>query len=84
MLLWGACVAILPVFAVACFARLALRMNFITLSGWIAGTMTSSPALIFASETAGSNAPAVAYAAVAPLAELVPILCAQMLAIAAL
>ena len=72
----------LPVFGVACFARLALRMNFVTLSGWVAGTMTSSPALLFAGEAAGSEAPAVAYAAVAPLAELVPIICAEVLAIA--
>ena len=81
LLLWGAAITILPVFIVGCFARFALRMNFITLSGWVAGAMTSSPALLFAGEMAGSDAPAVAYAAVAPLATLVPILCAQILAI---
>ncbi|HZL33788.1 MAG TPA: putative transporter [Tepidisphaeraceae bacterium] len=79
--LWGAAITLLPVFAVGCFARLALRMNFVTLSGWVAGAMTSSPALLFANDLAGSDAPAVAYAAVAPLATLIPILCAQLLAI---
>ena len=62
-------------------SRLVLKMNFITLAGWIAGAMTSSPALIFADELAQTDAPAVAYAAVAPLATLIPILCAQILAI---
>jgi putative transport protein len=81
LLLWGAAVTIVPVLIVGCFARLVLGMNFITLAGWVAGAMTSSPALLFADEMAGSEAPAVAYAAVAPLATLVPILCAQVLAI---
>jgi putative transport protein len=81
LLLWGAAVTVLPVFIVGCFARLVLGMNFITLSGWVAGAMTSSPALLFADEMANSDAPAVAYAAVAPLATLVPIFCAQVLAI---
>jgi putative transport protein len=82
LLLWGAAVTMLPVFIVACFARLILKMNFITLTGWVAGAMTSSPALFFADEMVGSDAPAIAYAAVAPLATLVPIICAQVLAVA--
>jgi putative transport protein len=81
LLLWGAAVTMIPVFIVGCFARIALRMNFITLTGWVAGAMGSSPALLFATETTASDAPAVAYAAVAPLATLVPILCAQLLAL---
>jgi putative transport protein len=81
LLLWGAAITILPLFLVGCFARLALRMNFITLSGWVAGAMTSTPALLFADELTHSETPAVAYAAVTPLATLVPIICAQILAI---
>ena len=80
---WGALITLLPVFLVACFARLALRMNFIALSGWIAGAMKSSTTLLFAEEMTASNAPTVTYAAVLPLAELMPIICAQVLAIAA-
>jgi putative transport protein len=81
LILCGIAITLIPIFLVALFARLVLRMNFITLTGWIAGAMTSSPALIFSDELAHSDAPAVAYAAVAPLATLVPILCAQILAI---
>ena len=43
--------------------------------------MTSSPSLAFANELAGSDTPAVSYAAVAPLGILVPILFAEFLAI---
>lgn len=81
ILIWGAVITVLPVFIVGCFARLFLKMNFITLSGWAAGAMTSSPALLFANELSQSPTPAVAYAAVAPLSTLIPIICAQVLAV---
>jgi putative transport protein len=80
-IVWGAAITIIPVFIVGCFARYFWRINFVTLGGWVAGAMTSSPALLFANETAGSDAPAVAYATVAPLCMLSPIICAQLLAI---
>jgi len=81
LLLFGAAVTILPVLLIGCFARIVLKMNFVTLAGWVAGAMTSSPALLFADEMTHSDAPTVAYAAVAPLATLVPIFCAQVLAV---
>ena len=82
LVLWGAIISIVPVFVVGWLARKFLRMNFVTLAGWVAGAMTSSPALMFADELAQSDAPAVAYAAVAPLGMLAPIVCAQLLVIA--
>jgi putative transport protein len=82
LLIWGAIITLVPVFLIGCLARLMLKMNFLTISGWVAGAMTSSPALLFADELTHSGAPAVAYAAVAPLSTLVPIICAQVLAIA--
>jgi putative transport protein len=63
-------------------ARIWLKMNFITLAGWVAGAMTSSPGLLFANDISGSDAPALPYAAVAPLATLAPIICAQLLVVA--
>lgn len=84
LLLWGAALTLLPVSLVGWFARAVLRMNFVTLAGWVAGTMTSSSSLLFANEMTESNGSAVAYAAVAPVAELLPILCAQVLAVSAL
>ena len=79
---WGAVIAVLPALVVGILARHFLRINFVTLSGWIAGAMTSSPALMFANDLAGSDAPAVAYAAVAPLGMLAPIICAQLMVVA--
>ena len=81
---WGAAVTVVPVFVVSIFARKVMRMNFITIAGLVAGAMTSSTTLIFADDFTQSDAPSIAYAAVAPLATLVPILCAQLLAIKAL
>ncbi len=78
-IVWGAVITVLPVFLVAVYARVVMRMNFITVSGWIAGAMTSTPALLFASEYTASESPAVAYAAVAPLSILSPVICTQLL-----
>jgi putative transport protein len=81
MFLCGAAITVLPVLLVGWAARLLLRMNFITLSGWVAGTMASTPTLLFANEQTASASPAIAYAAVTPLMTLVPIPLAQVLAI---
>lgn len=78
-IIWGAVITVLPVLLVAVFARGVMRMNFVTLAGWVAGAMTSTPALLFASEYTGSESPAVAYAAVAPLSILSPVICTQLL-----
>jgi uncharacterized transporter YbjL len=43
--------------------------------------MTSTPALVFAAEEAGSDDPALAYASVVPLCEILPIVCAEFLAL---
>ena len=50
--------------------------------GLLAGSMTDPPALAFASNIAGSDAPTVAYATVYPLTTLLRILSAQVLALA--
>ncbi|WP_038167557.1 putative transporter [Verrucomicrobium sp. BvORR106] len=80
-LLAGVCVTVVPLVTVAVFARLVLRMNYMDLSGLVAGSMTDPPALAFASNMASSDAPAVAYATVFPFTTLLRILSAQVLAI---
>ena len=81
-LLAGACVTVLPLVLIGMFARAVLKMNFMDLSGLLAGSMTDPPALAFASNIAGSDAPTVGYATVYPLTTLLRILSAQILAIA--
>jgi putative transport protein len=56
-------------------------MNFMDLSGLLAGSMTDPPALAFASNVAGSDAPTVACATVYTLTTHLRILSAQALAI---
>jgi putative transport protein len=77
----GAAVTVLPLLLVGIFARAVLKMNFMNLSGLLAGSMTDPPALAFASNTARSDAPTVAYATVFPLTTLMRILAAQILTI---
>jgi len=81
-MLAGACVTMLPLLLVCAFARIVWKMNFIDLSGLLAGSTTNPPALTFATSLAGSDAPTVAYATVYPLTMLLRILCAQVLALA--
>jgi len=80
-LLAGVVVTVLPLLAVGIFARVVWKMNFMDLSGLIAGSMTDPPALAFATNVAGSDSPTVAYATVYPLTTLLRILSAQVLAI---
>jgi putative transport protein len=80
-LLAGAGVAVLPLLLAGCFARRVWKLNFIDISGLLAGSTTNPPALAFAANMAGSGAPNVAYATVYPLTTLMRILFAQILAI---
>ncbi len=62
-------------------SRAVLKMNFMDLSGLLAGRITDPAALAFVSNIAGSDASAIAYATVYPLTTLLGILAAQILAI---
>jgi putative transport protein len=80
-LLAGMCVTALPLLLIGAFARIALGMNFMDISGLLAGSTTNPPALAFATSVARSDAPSVAYATVYPLTMLLRIVCAQVLAL---
>ncbi len=75
----GFLVTVLPILLVSAAARIFWRVNFMDLCGLLAGSMTDPPALAFATNLAGSNAPSVAYATVYPLTTLLRILSAQVL-----
>ena len=80
-LLAGLSVTVLPLLLTGIIGRTILKLNFIDLSGLLAGSMTDPPALAFACNIAGSEAPTVSYATVYPLTTLLRILAAQILAI---
>ncbi len=75
----GMCVTIVPVMAVGILGRAVFKLNFMTLSGLLAGSMTDPPALAFAGSISQSDAPNVAYATVYPLAMFLRILTVQIL-----
>jgi putative transport protein len=77
----GVSVTVLPLLLVGIIARAVLQLNFIELSGLLAGSMTDPPALAFACNIVGSDAPTVSYATVYPLTTLLRIISAQILAI---
>lgn len=77
----GAAITVVPILVVGAFARAALRMNYLTLCGLLAGSMTDPPALSFASSVTRSEAPSVAYATVYPLTMILRVLSAQLLVI---
>jgi putative transport protein len=78
-MLAGACVTVLPLLLVGSIARAAWKVNFVTLSGLLSGSMTAPPVLTFANELSGSDAPTVAYAMVYPLTMVLRVLTAQAL-----
>jgi putative transport protein len=78
-LLCGVAITLVPMLIVAAVARLVYRLNYLTLCGLLAGSMTDPPALAFATTMTGSEAPSVAYAAVYPLTMILRVLCAQLM-----
>ena len=76
---WGAVVTAVPLLVVGLLARAWKKLNYTEICGLLAGSMTDPPALAFAQQTTGSDAPAVAYASVYPLVMLLRVFCAQLL-----
>lgn len=74
----GFLITIVPILIMGVVARRVLKLNYFTLMGLIAGSNTDPPALAFASQTAGNDAPAVGYSTVYPLAMFLRILMAQV------
>ena len=73
----GAVVTMLPMLVVGVVGRKWFKLNYLTLVGVLAGSMTDPPALAFANKLANSDYPSLAYANVYPLTMLLRILVAQ-------
>lgn len=74
----GFLITVIPILLMGVFARWQLKLNYYTLMGLIAGTYTDPPALAFANQTAGNDAPAIGYTTVYPLSMFLRILVAQL------
>ncbi len=79
---WLACgglITIIPLLIAAVWGRIKLKMNYLTLCGVLAGSMTNAPALAFANSLSPSNAASVSCATVYPLVMLLRVVLAQIL-----
>lgn len=84
-LYWLACGALItavPLLVVGFVARVWMRLDYMSLCGLLAGSMTDPPALQFAGAVTQSESPGIAYAAVYPLVMLLRVLAAQVLVLA--
>ena len=80
-LLWIGCgvlITMVPTLIIGVVARL-LKFNYFTICGLIAGSHTNIPPLAYANAMTETDAPAVAYSTVYPLATFLRILSAQIL-----
>ena len=75
----GFLITFIPLLVIGAIARWHHRVNYFTLMGLIAGSNTDPPALAYANQTSGNDAPAVGYSTVYPLSMFLRILTAQLL-----
>ncbi|WP_312817703.1 putative transporter [Atlantibacter subterraneus] len=79
---YGVMITAVPLITVGLLARIFARMNYLTLCGMLAGSMTDPPALAFANNLhATSGAAALSYATVYPLVMFLRIITPQLLAV---
>lgn len=76
-MLAGLAVTMTPLLIVAILARWLAGLNYLTICGVIAGSMTDPPALAFANTLDDSDAASTAYAAVYPLTMVLRVVAAQ-------
>ncbi len=77
----GVVITLVPLLMAACLGRLLFKINYFTLSGVLAGSMTDPPALAFATSRTKSEAPALGYATVYPLTMCLRIIVVQVMAL---
>lgn len=78
----GFLITTIPLLIIGAIARLYYKVNYFTLMGLIAGSNTDPPALAYANQVTNSDAPAVGYSTVYPLAMFLRILTGQMILLA--
>jgi putative transport protein len=77
--IWGFIVTFVPLMITGCLARGVFKINYLTVMGMMSGGYTDPPALAYANNSTGSDAPAVAYSTVYPLTMFLRVVAAQAL-----
>jgi putative transport protein len=75
----GFLITLIPLLIMGVFGRYYYKINYFKLMGLMAGSTTDPPALAYANQITGSNAPAVGYSTVYPVTMFLRILTAQLL-----
>ncbi|EHW74221.1 aspT/YidE/YbjL antiporter duplication domain protein [Escherichia coli 178200] len=79
---YGALITAVPLITVGILARMLAKMNYLTMCGMLAGSMTDPPALAFANNLhPTSGAAALSYATVYPLVMFLRIITPQLLVV---
>ncbi len=77
--IWGFIITFVPLLVVGLIARGVYKINYLTIMGLMSGGYTDPPALAYAGNSTGSDAPAVAYSTVYPLTMFLRVVAAQAL-----
>ena len=77
--IWGFMITVIPLLIVGAIARGVYKINFLTIMGLMSGGYTDPPALAYANNSTGNDAPAVAYSTVYPLTMFLRVVAAQAL-----
>ena len=77
--IWGLMITVIPLLIVGAIARGVFKINFLTIMGLMSGGYTDPPALAYANNSTGNDAPAVAYSTVYPLTMFLRVVAAQAL-----
>ena len=76
---YGFIITVVPLLVIGTIGRKIFKINYFTLMGLIAGSMTDPPALSYANQLAGNDIPAVSYATVYPLTMFLRVITAQLI-----
>lgn len=77
--IWGFVITVVPLIIVGCIARGHDKINLLSIMGLMSGGCTDPPALAYANNSTGNDAPAVAYSTVYPLTMFLRVVAAQAL-----
>lgn len=78
---YGLIITIIPLVVVAFYARIVLKMNYLSLCGTLSGSITNLPSLTFINSLSTTDAGVLGYATVYPLVTGLRIVAAQLLAL---
>lgn len=76
---YGFLITTIPLLIIGMLARFYFKVNYFTLMGLLAGSNTDPPALAYANQASGNDAPSVGYSTVYPLTMFLRILAGQMM-----